>query len=265
MTELLPLLTLLLVLPLAALHAEEAPRTLDHSAWDQMLKTYVRADHRVDYARWSEDGVEALDTYLATLAQPFPEGISADEKHAAMINAYNALTIRHILNHFPKKSIWKTKKPFTAQRHNLNGKLVSLDDIETELRKTVGPRTHSILVCAARSCPPLRREAYLAQRLEEQLEDNTRAWLADEQLNRFDAGKKEADVSTIFKWYRDDFEENGLTLEKFLAQYAPEGTADFLLEKGYDIDFQKYDWGLNDTGDVGKNYRGFYWDYLRNK
>ncbi len=171
-----------------------------------------------------------------------------------------------MLQHFPVKSIWKTKKPFTGQRHTLDGKHVSLDDIETELRQTMGPRAHSVLVCAARSCPPLRREAYVASRLPEQLDDNTRAWLANASLNQFDALAGEAGISSIFKWYRDDFEENGETLEGFLERYAPEGSMPALQgKKKRRIRFLNYDWGLNDTGREGEGYRGFYLDYLRNK
>ncbi len=247
-------------------HAAPHPSSISHAAWDDLLKRYVRADHRVDYARWKRDGVATLDAYLATLAHPFPAKISAEARQAALINAYNALTVRWVLGHFPVKSIWKTKKPFTAKRHQVDGKQLSLDDLETDLRNTLGARTHSVLVCAARSCPPLRLEAYTEAALQQQLDSNTRQWLANPSLNRFDAAAKTASVSSIFKWYRQDFDTANSRLADFLARFGPSDQSAFLLG-GPDpkIRFLDYDWGLNDTGDAGEGYRGFYFDYLRNK
>lgn len=146
-----------LALPLLMAGAE-ASSDLDHQAWEELLQRYVRPDHRVDYARWKHEGATGLDAYLTQLAKPFPKETSPAERQAALTNAYNALTIRWVLTHFPVKSIWKTKQPFTEKRHTVDGRQVSLDDIETELRNTMGARTHSVLVCAARSCPPLRRK-----------------------------------------------------------------------------------------------------------
>jgi hypothetical protein len=248
------------------LPAMAAAQSLSHAGWDEMLRRYVREDHRVDYARWKADGTGGLDAYLSSLAKPFPAATTTAQRHAALTNAYNALTIRWILTHFPLKSVWKTKQPFTGKRHTVDGKQVSLDDIETELRKTMGERTHSVLVCAARSCPPLRREAYVAEKLEAQLDDNTRAWLARPALNAFDGARNRAEVSKIFDWYKADFEKDGKSLAGFLAQYAPAGKGAFLQSaKSPRIGFKDYDWGLNDTGTVGDGYRGFYFDYLRNK
>lgn len=251
----------LLLMP-AASHGE----TISHTGWNELLRKYVNEAHRVDYARWKADGTGALDAYLASLAKPFPAGTTAEERHAALTNAYNALTIRWILTHFPVKSVWKTKQPFTGKRHTVDGKTLSLDDIETELRNTMGERTHAVLVCAARSCPPLRREAYVAEKLNAQLDDNTRAWLARPALNEFDPAKSRAEVSKIFDWYKADFEKSGKSLGGFLAQYAPAGKGEFLKSaKRPRIGFKDYDWGLNDAGNAGDNYRGFYFDYLRNK
>jgi hypothetical protein len=251
----------LLCLPLAG-----AAELLSHAAWDALLRQYVNDAHRVDYARWKADGTEALDAYLKGLAKPFPAGTTAAQRQAALTNAYNALTIRWVLTHFPVQSIWKTKQPFTGRRHTVDGKTVSLDDVETELRNTMGERTHAVLVCAARSCPPLRREAYTAERLDDQLDDNTRAWLARPALNEFLPAQNRAEVSKIFDWYKGDFEKNGRSLAGFLAQYAPAGRGDFLRSgKSPRITFKDYDWGLNDAGTVGANYRGFSLDYLRNK
>ncbi len=260
------LLLFITLLMAPALMVTSQAATPDHQTWDRQLKHYVRQDHRVQYATWKQDGLAELDAYLAHLSQPFAPQTSPAERHAALINAYNALTVRWVLTHFPLKSIWKTKQPFTAKRHRVDGQLRSLDDIETELRQTLGPLTHSALVCAARSCPPLRREAYIASRLSAQLDDNTRAWLANPSLNQFDGKTATAHVSNIFKWYRQDFDTPNSNLGAFLAEYGPaHAVSMFRAQAAIKIRFLSYDWGLNDTGDVGTNYRGFYLDYLRNK
>lgn len=240
--------------------------SLDHSAWDTLLKEYVNEQHRVDYDRLKRTAGSRLDVYLEQLARKWPESVTPEERKAALINAYNALTVEWIIRNYPVASIWRTDNPFKARRHTIDGSKVSLDDIETELRNTAGTRIHSVLVCAARSCPPLRREAYVAARLEEQLDDNTRAWLADDGLNEFHPSKRKAEVSKIFDWYGNDFEQHGETLQKFLARYGPEGESVFLREGKAEIKFKNYHWGLNDTSDLGSGYSNlnFYWDKLKN-
>jgi len=241
---------------------------MSHDDWAEMLRRYVTAEDRVDYALWQQEGTADLDAYLARLAMPFAEGMTASERQAALINGYNAVTIHWVLQHFPVKSIWKTRKPFSAARHRVDGRVMSLDAIETELRDSVGPLVHSVLVCAARSCPPLRREAYVSGRLREQLEANTRQWLADSAKNEFDVASGRARVSSIFKWYRDDFDSDGGTLTSFLGRYAPPAArAMFATDSGKAtrLQFAPYDWGLNDAGDAGSGYWTFYLDYLRNR
>ena len=221
---------------------------------------------RVDYARLNREASPALDSYLGTLASPWPAGQSQTEKKAALINAYNALTVRWVARHYPVSSIWRTSHPFTAARHMVNGRTVSLDQIESELREMGDPRVHAALVCAARSCPPLRREAYEAGTLDSQLNDNTRRWLANPALNAFDPSRGEAEVSSIFDWYRGDFEMGGDTLGGFLAAHGPAGAA-FLKDKNGGIRFREYYWGLNDVGTAGDSYPKwlFYWDELRER
>jgi hypothetical protein len=228
----------------------------DHAVWDRLLKQYVNENYRVDYARLQQEALPGLDGYLAELAKVDYSSLSASEQKAFLINDYNALTVRWILHYYPLRSIWATPDPFKKARHTLGGRLVSLDDIESLLRQTGDPRIHAALVCAARSCPPLRREAYSGTQIESQLEDNTRRWLADPGLNRFDAGGR-ADVSPIFKWYREDFESQPAGLAGFLKKYAPQPAGGNGQEKDFDIHFNEYNWGLNDRSDLGKDHSGF--------
>lgn len=235
---------------------------LDHSGWDALVKRYVNGASRVDYKTW-RDEPEALDAYLEQLAAPWPAGLSAEGKKAALINAFNAITVRWILAHYPVRSIWETKKPFSQARHTLNGAKTSLDDIQKELRD-MDPRIHAALVSGSRSCPPLRREAYTEAKVNQQLERNTQAWLADTRWNRFLAAERTAMVSSIFDWYDSDFEPEGV--RAFLLQYAPAG-AEFLRERKSKVDFIRHQWGLNDQSPLGQDYGGpgFWWDYFRNR
>lgn len=239
---------------------------LAHGPWTDLLRRFVTPQARVDYARLAKEGLPVLDGYLGTLAKPWPAGMTPAESKAALINAYNALTVRWVAGHYPIPSIWRTRHPFTEARHTVNGRVLSLDRIETQLRDMGDPRVHAALVCAARSCPPLRREAYEAETLDAQLDSNARAWLANRALNEFDPTRREAEVSQIFEWYRDDFEKGGGTLGGFLARHGPDYAA-FLSSGTAKIRYRDYYWGLNDSGSAGDAYGAiaFYFDYFRNK
>ncbi len=187
--------------------------------------------------------------------------LDENAKKVALINAYNALTVRWIVSNFPVKSIWRTKDPFRVARHQVNGVAESLDSIETRLRNMRDPRIHGALVCAARSCPPLRREPYTREAVDGQLDDNFRVWLADPDKTQFLPENHLAKVSKIFEWYAADFAAVGgvpAVLEKFAPPraFAPANKLEYL----------KYSWGLNDNGSWGDSYSGFefYIDYVRN-
>ena len=233
----------------------------DTALWDATVKEYVTAEARVDYARLKANGRPKLDEYLRQIAA----GPAKDK--ATLINAYNALTVRWVLDHYPVKSIWQTPHPFSEKRHIVNGEKLSLDDIEGQLRKMGDPRIHGALVCAARSCPPLRREAYTADHVEAQLDDNVRQWLANEKLNQFEPAQRTARVSSIFKWYKGDFDAAAGSVQKFLAKFAPPGKGAFLLEAGVAVKFNDYGWGLNDSSELGSDYSKFnlFFDHRKNK
>ncbi len=257
------------VLAIAGLFAMSlsAARPVNHDAWSELLATYVNAEFRVDYQALKDHDLPKLDSYLQQLAPPWSSGMTAGARKAALINAYNALTVRWIITNYPLESIWRTKHPFTEARHQIDGGKVSLDQIETRLRNMGDPRIHAALVCAARSCPPLRREAFEEDRVDAQLDDNFRSWLADPRLNEFFPDRRVAKLSFIFKHYAEDFRKNGESTEKYLARYVSSDKAAYLSQPGLKIETKPYDWGLNDVAGLGSSYTKskFYWDYLRNK
>ena len=227
-----------------------------HTEWTTFLKRYVK-DGTVFYTGINQSGQEALSGYLRQLELVTPEqmgGWTEAQKLAFWINAYNAYTIRLIIDNYPVRSILTMGLlPGGAFRKNfipltrLRGKILSLNDIEHEiLRKEFEePRIHFAIVCASISCPALRSEAFAATDLERQLEEVARAFILDETKNRYDAGKRTLHLSSIFKWFREDFERDGQGLVDFVAPYFEPGIRTQLGSGQVRVRFLRYDWGLN--------------------
>jgi hypothetical protein len=259
-------------LPAAFGEPVDVPHGIDHAPWERLLVKYVDQRGLVDYAGWKKSApdLKALRDYTAQFAggqtTAAPGWAEGREKTASLINAYNALTIQWILDNYPTPSIRSTRNPFGAKRHQVGGRAASLDEIEHDtLRPLAGYRVHAVLVCAARSCPPLHRHAFDADALEQQLDEAMRVWLAREDLNRFLPEEKRVELSAIFRWFREDFEKAG-GLEKILPKYAPPQHAEFVKQGGYRIGYLPYDWGLNAQCETGEGYGGVrrLWDRLRN-
>ena len=227
------------------------------AAWDEILHQYVNQQHLVDYTKLKQQDSPKLRDFVASLGQQGSQPLSPAAKKALLINAYNSMTMEWIVENYPVKSIWDTARPFQAHRFRLAGGAVSPDEIETRLREMKDPRIHAALVCAARSCPPLRREAYTAANIDEQLDSNVREWLANPALNRFDPEKRVATISPIFKWYGKDFDAYPGGLRGFLVKFGPQKAMEKLRDGNFAIHFANYNWGLNDQSGEGKGYSSF--------
>ena len=267
----LALLCAALFLPGLA-HAKDQPISVNfptgvkHERWESLLKKHVNAQGLVDYAGWKANGADrqALDEFLAQLAPKPGKPAAGNEKMATAINAYNACAIHWILEKYPIDSIQEFSESFTGKRYQIGGQKVSLDDIEQgTVRPQFSWRTHAVLVCCARSCPPLQRFAYGSGKLDDQVATAYRAWLGREDLNRYLPAKKKVEVSSIFKWFKEDFDSLG-GVKKLLPRYAPESDRDFLKSGDYEVDYLPYNWGLNDQGGQGKDYGRFdlIWDKI---
>ncbi|MBA3963268.1 MAG: DUF547 domain-containing protein [Chthoniobacterales bacterium] len=171
------------------------------------------------------------------------------------MNGYNAITIRTILGAYPVESIHEIKKPFESKLWEIGGAKVSLNDIENgTLRPMLKYHAHAVLVCAARSCPPLQRSAYSADSFESQDDKAFTNWLGREDLNKFLPQEKKAEVSEIFKWFKADFEKS-LAVSKVFAKYGSASARE--LTKGgqkFETSYLSYNWGLNDQGEHGRHY-----------
>ena len=233
-----------------------------HSVWDQWLRTHVSLTggiSTVDYKKAKADR-KAFDAYVGTLEGVTPTEFTAfseTQKQAFFINGYNAFTVKLILDNYPVKSIkdlstgisvfgtspWK-KKFFT-----LLGEQHYLDWIEHEnLRKDYSePRFHFALVCASKSCPPMRDEAYVASQLDSQLNSQADAFLKEPARNRYEAEKNRLVISKIFDWYGADFVKKSGSVQNFIAPRLAKDVAEEARIKSATLEFQEYNWTLNEA------------------
>lgn len=237
----------------------------DHSPWDRVLKKFVTEDGRVDYDALKRDRGE-FDAYIAAIAarspKSHPQGFSAREAQLAYwINAYNALMIQGVLDHWPIKSVREIGflpfAVFRAKDYTVGGKKVSLNEIEHDtIRKEFAePRIHFALVCASGGCPKLRREAYTPERLEQQLEDGARFFINEPRNLAIDAARNRVVISKIFNWYGGDFEKHmkakgisgtGKPILDYLRLYLNEANRKALNAlKNPAVDYADYSWAIN--------------------
>jgi hypothetical protein len=224
-------------------------RPVSHELWDQLLKKHVDNEGFVDYKGFIADSAQ-LNAYtrLLSTAHPNTKHWSRNEQMAYWINAYNAFTVQLVAKHYPVASIKDIKRgiPFVNTVWDLKfikieGYTYDLNNIEHNILRPVfkDARIHCAVNCASYSCPPLRAEAYTADRLDTQLDDGVRRFLRDPLRNRITAGK--AEISEIFKWFKGDFADYSGSLRNFLKKYGP---AEFTDQT--DISHIDYDWSLND-------------------
>jgi hypothetical protein len=241
----------------------------NHQAWNTLLKENVVMSvngfsSSVNYAGFAKQQ-STLTHYLNSLSdvnQATFDGWSKDEQLAFLINAYNAWTVALILTSYPDLESIKDlgsffNPPWGKSFFTLFGKKHSLNDIEHELIRGSGryndPRIHFAVNCASIGCPALRNEAYVSGQLNDQLNQQTLAFLSDNTRNRL--SKDTLEVSSIFKWYKEDFEQGWMgfnSLEDVFIKYAHVlmlSTEDVKKLKAGDfkIDYLDYDWSLNDV------------------
>ncbi|MDE0828492.1 MAG: DUF547 domain-containing protein [Vicinamibacterales bacterium] len=233
-------------------------QTFDHShtAWTEVLTRHVANDGGitvVDYAAIQADA-SGLERYVDVVTRVTPaqfETWSEPQRLAFLINAYNALTVTLIVDNYPVTSIkdlggWFSS-PWKQRFFTLLGKERHLDDIEHGLIRAQfdEPRIHFAANCAASGCPPLRAEAYVALRLDGQLEDNARVFLRDVRRNRYEDGTLW--LSELLDWYESDFTRHGGSLKTFVAARPADDPAAAAVIAGPKtrVRFLDYDWTLN--------------------
>jgi Protein of unknown function, DUF547 len=263
----LTLVPLMLALALAFPVASDAQPEFDHTyaVWNGLLRQHVQwlpggVQTRVDYDGFAADRARltsALQSMSAVDAAAFARWSRAQQM-ALLVNAYNAFTVELILTGWPGLASIKdlgsfVRSPWRQPFFTLLGARRHLDWIEHEqLRpRYEEPRLHAALNCASVGCPALSPDAFVATRLEAQLEDSMRRFLGDRTRNRVTGGRLE--VSMIFKWYAGDFERGhgGMHgVADLFARYADQLSDDpavraALRQHTIAITYLPYDWSLN--------------------
>ena len=219
----------------------------DHSVLNALLKQYVDPDGWVDYAALVNDTAK-LDRYIQHVGQAPFDQLGRDAKLALLINAYNAFTLRLILDYYPLRSIKDipAAKRWDDRRWQVGNQTWSLNQIEHEQVRPhfKEPRIHFALVCAAVGCPPLRNEAYTADRLEEQLEAQSRYVHSHDRWFRYDADQNTLWLTSLYNWYGGDFEQAAGSIIDFAARYAPPNQSIDNNARPA-IRWLDYDWALN--------------------
>jgi hypothetical protein len=223
---------------------------VDHSVFDKLLKKHVDAKGLVDYKGFKKD-LKEFDGYLEMLSNNAPtDKWTKSQQMAFWINAYNAYTIKLILNHYPVGSIKdigsKIKIPFVttpwaSKFFSIGGSSMSLDNIEHGIlrKKYDDPRIHFAIVCASISCPKIRNEAYTDDKLSVQLDEQGRDFLNNKAKNNI--SKDKAQLSNYFKWYSGDWNDNGQSVVKWINRYSTTK-----ITEDTEISYLDYNWNLNE-------------------
>lgn len=211
-----------------------------------MLQSHVDTAGLVDYEGFLHDSV-AVNAYLYTLETHLPnDSWSKEEQLAYWINAYNAYTIRLVLDHYPVESIKDIKKGISFINSvwdirfiPIGEKKMTLNRIEHGIlrKRFEESRIHYAIVCASMSCPPLRNEAFVAERLDAQLTAQAKRFINDSSRNRISSNTLE--LSKIYAWFGKDFEKNG-SLQAHISRYA-----DVEIQPDAEVRYLDYNWKLN--------------------
>ena len=239
----------------------------DHAPWDRVLKRFVTESSRVDYAALQAHSSD-LDRYVSALGARSPVSHPRDfptreSRLAYWINAYNAFTMKSVIEHWPTKSVrdigflpysffWRQKFVAGSEQYTLNN--IENDFLRKQLQE---PRIHFVIVCASNSCPRLQREAFTEENTERLLEAAARFFINEPRNLLIDRESNRVTVARIFTFFEEDFENYarkaakspvGHPLLDYIWIYANEAHRAALqsLNNPSVRDFE-YDWGINDV------------------
>lgn len=232
--------------------AQSNSTPITHELWDTLVKQNVNEKGDVNYKGFIADSVK-FNKYLALLKDNHPNDKqwSEDERLAYWINAYNAFTVKLIVDSYPVESIKDIKNgiPFVntvwdIKFIEIEGNTYDLNNLEHGIarKRFSDPRIHAAFNCASFSCPRLRNEAFTAARLDEQLDDQMRYFINNPDKNKLDPNNPK--LSKLFKWYGGDFRATGMSVVEFINQYA-----EIKINKGASKGYLDYSWKLNKSGE----------------
>ena len=240
-----------------AAHDPDSLRHIDHAEWDAFLTNYLRigADgvHRVAYGQVSAADRTQLGDYVARLAAIPISAYNRAEQMAYWINLYNALVVRLVVDHYPIASIRDIGSgpgapggPWSETLVEVEGIPLSLHDIAHRILRPIwkDPRVHYALACGAVGCPNLQPEPFDAQQLDRQLSEAAMAYINDQRCIKIEGDHLA--LSSIYRWYRDDFGPTDRDVINHLMAYAAPGLA-MRLQRFEKISDDGFDWRLNDA------------------
>jgi hypothetical protein len=231
----------------------------DYSQWNRILKAYYDPAKGLDYKALKAKDSAALQALRQQLAKVNVGALNRKEQLAYWINVYNINTVGTIVENYPVDSIRDISTDpvirlnvFKKERVPFGGAKISLNDVENDKIRAgfKDPRIHFAINCAAKSCPPIRTEAYVGGRVDAQLDDQARRFLNGPLGARFknDDGKVTVNVTKIMDWFGDDFDDWGGGKAAFVRKYVPADKQQLIDKAGSKISFKydDYDWDLND-------------------
>lgn len=234
---------------------------VDAAVWDYLLKSYV-SNGLVDYRGMKKDYL--FYEFLRQLGAADPAALpTEDAKLALACNAYNAFVINGVISHKIDDSVDGFAVDgagfFDIKEHIFAGKTISLNQLEHEMIRPVfnDPRIHVALVCAARSCPAIRSEAYTADRVQQQLQDQSKQFANSEKYVQYKPDSNQVFLSRILSWYGDDWNQkypDGGYLQWIAGLVDDPATAAAVrkaIQGDVEVDFFEYDWALNTQAEVG--------------
>jgi hypothetical protein len=234
----------------------------NYSGYAALLSQSVNAEGWVDYAglKRNRQPLDQFNKALGNVSSVTYQAWNQKEKLAFLINAYNSLTLASIIDRYPVKSIREIPGVWKGRKFNVVGQEVTLDDIEhnTIRKQFQEPRIHFAVNCASIGCPILLNEPYTGDKLEQQLEQQTRISLDSPLHFRIDRNENRVYLSSVFKWFGEDWEKaqaqsqsvQGLNQREsavigFISLYVSPADQAFLKQGGYRISYIDWDWALN--------------------
>ncbi len=255
-TGILLLAVTLLTASLAQAQPKAAPGgEPDYSAWNTLLSRYYDPARGMDYAHLKANDNAALQALRQTLARVNVPSLTKKQQLAYWINLYNVNVVATVVEKYPIGSIRDLSTDpiirlnvFKKDRVPFGNGMISLNTIENDrIREGFhDPRIHFAINCAAKSCPPIRPEAYRGDRIDAQLDDQVRKFLAGNGARVEARGSDSViHVTKIMDWFGDDFDKWGGGKTPFLRKYLPTEKSR-LLQGNIKLDYDNYDWALND-------------------
>ncbi len=228
---------------------------INFATWDKLLHQYVNSQGRVNYRAWKTESSQILNQWLAGIKYVDITSTNSSEQQLALwINLYNAFTVASILESYPIASIqpkifgmpnwlafaWFFYRP----THKVGNSYYYLNQIEHRIlrRQFNEPRIHFALVCASVGCPLLRNEAYYAETVLAQLEDDAIRFINNPDKVRYNLSTQTLYCSQIFKWYKSDFLKVAPSIPEYIRSYLK---SDILITEKIAIAYLDYDWNLN--------------------